>query len=208
MEFRNIEKALRKEYKERLKESLKELEEGKEDKTKMDYLKGRFYIRKNIKDIEKIKEKIKEYYTKRLEKDLKLLKVIGEAEDLKKNEKIVIYVDWHKNRVWGYTARARDNKGHKSGIISGCGYDKLSTAVAQVLNQNKQILKELYKIKNKKENINKRNRDILGYGSGYGILPYFEGGVGIGSLKGVLENAGFKVEHYSTKMSDIITISK
>ncbi len=57
-------------------------------------------------------------------------------------------------------------------------------------------------------NIDKRNRIIFGYGSGYGLLPYFEAGVGIENIINVLKNLGFDVKHYSTKTSDIITVRK
>ena len=36
------------------------------------------------------------------------------------------------------------------------------------------------------------NRNIFGYGSGYGILPYFEGGVGVSSYYKIFNTIGLE----------------
>lgn len=50
----------------------------------------------------------------------------------------------------------------------------------------------LYVAKNKKAD--QTSREVLGYGSGYGILPYFEGGVGIESHRRIFEGLKAKFE--------------
>ena len=37
------------------------------------------------------------------------------------------------------------------------------------------------------------NHKVLGYGSGYGILPYFEHGVGVSSFYTIFDNLGLKL---------------
>ena len=37
------------------------------------------------------------------------------------------------------------------------------------------------------------NHEVLGYGSGYGILPYFESGVGVSSFYKIFDNLGLKL---------------
>ena len=78
----------------------------------------------------------------------------------------------------------------------GWGYDKLSSAISEVLNEYlplKELLynyKEKYLFENKLTQVN--NRDIFGYGSGYGILPYFEGGVGVSSYYKIFNTIGLE----------------
>ena len=131
---------------------------------------------------------------------------------------IKISVEWKKSRMWGANPSAecwysyKDASGNrqsnyvKSESIGGCGYDKLSTAVSQCLNQINEVLKPLYLAKDK--NINKDNRDLLGYGSGYGILPSIEGGVGVSCYPRIFEKIGLKFETVASgKTFDVFTIS-
>ena len=159
----------------------------------------------NIK--QKLEEELKADNSSKdyIKSELDLLKRIEKAPDLK--GEFVIYVEWKKNRTWGMTCRARTNKGFRSRVISGCGYDKLSTATAEALNSNLSILKELCKIKNKKENINKKNREIFGYGLTSEIIPKFSGGVGFGTHRRILEDLGFMVDHYPAEYTDTIIIT-
>lgn len=110
----------------------------------------------------------------------KVLKIIGVRVD----------VNWCKSATWGAnpTAEAwitfinasgyRETEYLKSHSVSGCGYDKESTAVAEALNQSEVLKANLYAYANRPMNKNKTLNEIFGYGSGYGILPRFEGGVG------------------------------
>lgn len=116
---------------------------------------------------------------------------------------ISILIEWKKSRTWGYNPHAYINiygNGffeHCDGSASGCGYDKRSSAVGEALNKSKAVLYCLYSAEEKrlamrkKEGKDTSRRNILGYGSGYGILPYFEGGVGIESHRAIFQNIGF-----------------
>jgi hypothetical protein len=133
------------------------------------------------------------------------------SENLQPIDSITITVDWKKSQMWGMNPNAEcfiSGLGTlKSGSVSGCGYDKLSTAVSNILNQIPQFLQLMYIVKNK--NYKKSNRECLGYGSGYGILPTFEGGVGVGCYDRIFTNIGYKFETVSSgKTFDVFRISK
>jgi len=153
----------------------------------------------------KVKNRLKEVYKKRLDKELYKVEEINNADNKMPND-LVLIVNFYKNRTWGYCPKGTDNYGHSTDSITGYGYCKESTATAQLLNQNKTILKALYKAKNKKPLA--KNNDLLGYGSGYGILPSFEGGVGLSSHIRILENLGYKVSQSGNNTNTIVTISK
>ena len=117
---------------------------------------------------------------------------------------ISISVEWHKSSMWGYNpsveliARDENGKLYRSyGSASGCGYDKESAATGQAIGQINGILKDAYKIKNKALNKDKNatSHSCLGYGSGYGVLPYFEGGVGFGCHESILKKCGFELKN-------------
>ena len=78
----------------------------------------------------------------------------------------------------------------------GWGYDKLSTAIAEVLNQYYPLIKLMYKYIDDKmfeeASLTIDNHEVLGYGSGYGILPYFESGVGVSCFYKIFDNLGLK----------------
>ena len=152
---------------------------------------------------------IKEYKT-RLEKDLKRIEIIAKANN--DIENINISINWVKSPAWGYNPRATittNNGTITEGRASGCGYDKESAAIAEALNKNNDILKILYVAKNKKMTLkNNNNCDLLGYGSGYGVLPYFEGGVGASSLMNIFRKLGYNIQEYHTNTSDFYTITK
>ena len=119
----------------------------------------------------------------------------------------IITVEWTKSRMWGNNPRASTNTGFEGSSNGGCGYDKSSTATAQALNSNKSILKLMYAKKNK--NLNKSNHELLGYGSGYSLLPLFEGGVGISSHIRILEGVGLSMKTIAdTKSVDVYSITK
>lgn len=163
---------------------------------------------KQIKEI--IKNKIIKEYEKRKEKELKRIETIEKA-----NEKITVInisINWVKNSTWGYNPHATvttDQNEITEGKARGWGYDKESTSIADALNKNNDILKLLYIAKNKKMTFkNNNNHDLLGYGSGYGVLPYFEGGVGASSLMNIFRKLGYNVTEYHTEKSDFYTITK
>lgn len=156
------------------------------------------------------REKAVELATKRALKDIekryiKDLDRLIRARDAEEVEGVAISVEWKHNRTWGYnptaniSVKTKSHCTHYAGTASGCGYDKLTAAVGSALNQSESIKKMLYTAKEKalRENYPKleqpeSNRDFINYGAGYGVLPYFEGGVGISSFYGVFEKCGYK----------------
>lgn len=149
----------------------------------------------------KLTERIKKSYEKDRKKELKRLD-LGQAEI----ESIEITVEWKKSAMYGQnpTATVRvfgkvkqaegffDERYFKQfiGKASGCGYDKESTAIASALNQCEPLLRLMYEVASRDENIGKKNQEIFGYGSGYGPLPYFEGGVGTSCFPKIFEAIG------------------
>lgn len=157
-----------------------------------------------------IKNQIIKDYEKRLVKNLKRINTIKNANN--NIELITINVNWVKNPTWGYNPHATiytNNGDTTEGKASGCGYDKESTAIAEALNKNNDILKLLYTAKNKKMTLkNTNNHDLLGYGSGSGVLPYFEGAVGVNSLLTIFRKLGYNIQEHHTNRSDFYTITK
>lgn len=171
---------------------------------------------KQYKNGEISREKAVEFATKRALREIdretikrsdKLLR----ARDAAEVKTVSISVDWKRSSTWGYnpTATVIINGVHEyRGTASGCGYDKETAAIAAALNQSIVILKMLYTAKEQAlesmspERIEaakkgycfgcETNRDFIHYGAGYGILPYFEGGVGMSSFRGVFEACGLR----------------
>lgn len=172
------------------------------------------------------REKAVELATKRalkaIEKDtaakLARLDRVAAAPDL---SFISISVDWVRSRTWGNNphAEARTNTGVFNGTASGCGYDKESAAIADALNQCDSVLKALYTLKeeglraglsdkSKTAACGRSNGDICGQGSGYGAIPYFEGGVGASCFWSILKKCGFKTSRHHGKHSDYYIVEK
>jgi hypothetical protein len=165
-------------------------------------------------------EQLREYIIKRCvaenqkELNLKIQKVkeVFAAPDV---VSINISVEWKKSSTWGSnptaTAEIRLSDGSferfVSGSITGCGFDKESTATAEALNQSNSVLKLLYAKKD--SDITKSNRELIGYGSGYYVLPNFEGGVGFDCHRRIFEGFGFEVENSgSGKSFDVYRIAR
>ena len=158
----------------------------------------KFLNKKRNEQIEGIKTKIKE---------------VASSEDLIDGQ-LIITLEWTASRTWGATVKSYTNYGFVSGCVSGCGYDKESTATAQALNSRNNILKLLYNkkneyLKNATDQEIKDNHAILGYGSGYNMLPSFEGGVGVSSHQHIFKDLGYSMACISSgKMSSVYVISK
>lgn len=133
---------------------------------------------------------------KQLDKELK------ELEKIENNHKIfdTLYIQIQcKKTNFGYQYKAilSDNIEKIEGkYTGGWGYDKLSSAISEVLNEYLPLKELLYNYKEKYLFENKLlqadNHDILGYGSGYGILPYFEKGVGVTSYYKIFNSIGLE----------------
>lgn len=114
-----------------------------------------------------------------------------------------VSVEWKRSSTWGHnpTATARTDDGAFTGYASGCGYDKESAAVGEALNQSPSVMRVLYQAAEKAMQNGESFKtlssgcvswgDVLGYGSGYAILPYFEGGVGVSCFWSILQKCGF-----------------
>lgn len=151
---------------------------------------------------------------KTIERQVNKIKAVYSAGELLS---LKISIEWKKSRMWGNNPTAecwytykKDGNTHsnyvKSGSIGGCGYDKGSTAVAQCLNQVNEILKPLYKAKNESPLSN--NNDFLGYGTGYGVLPSIEGGVGVSCYPRIFEKVGLSFETVASgKTYDVYTLT-
>ncbi len=182
------------------------------------------------------REKIVELTIKRMEKQedkhaaakLEKLEAAAAAPGL---ENVSISVEWKRSSTWGYnptatvTIHAGNTWEQYTGTASGCGYDKRTAAIGAALNQSASIKKMLYTAKEnalatmepekieaaKKGYVfgSESNRDFIHYGAGYGVLPYFEGGVGISSFKGVFEACGYKcTADNGTKYTDFYHFEK
>ncbi len=162
-----------------------------------------------------IGRKEKETY-KAIERKIKQIESVNNVGELLSCK---ISVEWKNSRMWGANPKAElwaqfiNAKGEHdsvyvvSGSIGGCGYDKLSTAVAEVLNQVNAVLKPLYQLKD--QNPTAKNGELLGYGSGYGILPSFEGGVGVSCYPRIFEKIGYSFNTVASgKTFDVFSISK
>lgn len=176
------------------------------------------------KDLSKMSEtELKAYLITRKEKstykaieqeitEINALKEVGKLIDIK------IQVEWKASKMWranptaecwySYQKDGDRYSGYvKSRSVGGCGYDKLSTAVAEVLNQIPEVLKPLYLKKDK--NMDQHNRLIFGYGSGYGILPQFESGVGVSCFPNIFKAIGFDFKHTASgKTFDVFHCEK
>ena len=151
------------------------------------------------KAIEIATKKAIKKHSEEIDKELLKVDLIESSNDLKVDDRITLYIDWNKSRTWGYCPKCEllDNKNvFYSDRIMGCGYDKESTSIAEALNQYKPIMKKLYQLKN--DNIEISNHELFGYGSGYGINPYFEGGVGVSSYYKIFEKIGMKLQKISS----------
>ena len=152
---------------------------------------------------------------KSIEREVNRIKSVMSAGEL---ISVKISMEWKKNRMWGsnptaecwytYKKDGELNSNYvKSSSIGGCGYDKGSTAIAECLNQINEVLKPLYEKKNK--NVAIKNHELLGYGSGYGILPNIEGGVGASCYPKIFKTIGYDFQSVASgKSFDFYTITK
>jgi hypothetical protein len=157
--------------------------------------------------ISQVENRIKEIHNKRLQIELDKVESVNNALDTLPND-LVLTINFYKSSMWGYCPKGNDNYGHKTDSISGCGYCKESTATGQLLSQNEIILKKMYKAMNKPSNLKKGSRESLGYGSGYGILPSFSGGVGTSCHISILEKLGYKVTQSGNDTTTVLVISE
>lgn len=154
----------------------------------------------------------------------KKLSLITAAENAPALNAVNISVEWARSSVWGYnptataTAYSITDDGaqtydEKTGRASGCGYDKQSAAISESLNKIPAVLKVLYLAEEKRlkgrESRKQARRDFIGYGAGYGVLPYFEGGCGVSVYHKIFKSCGYVFKCVgSGKTYDAYTITK
>ena len=143
--------------------------------------------------IKKATKEIEKQTTKKMDQVKNIYATIENMEDIN----IIIQ---HKKTNLGYQYKAilaTDTVRIEGKYTGGWGYDKLSTAIAEVLNQYQPLTKLMYNyIDNKmfeEGSLTINNHKVLGYGSGHGILPYFESGVGVESFYKIFDNLGLKL---------------
>ena len=149
-------------------------------------------------------------YKELKELERKFKKHFEELEELEKVDylpKVLeISINWHTSRTWGACPSAemwaRGVGYYEGGTVGGCGYDKRSTAAAEVLGKCKELKAAAFAVLNaqKLEYITKcflkyvDQRELLGYGLHLGALSCsFGGGCGMGSILEELEHLGYKV---------------
>ena len=143
-----------------------------------------------------IKKANKEAEKQTAEKIEKVKNIYATIENM---EDINIIIQTKKTNL-GYQHKAilaTDTIRIEGKYTGGWGYDKLSTAIAEVLNQYQPLMKAMYDYIDDKMfeegSLTINNHKVLGYGSGYGILPYFESGVGVSSFYKIFDNLGLKL---------------
>ena len=173
------------------------------------------------------REKAVEYATARALRDIEKtfaakvekLDRVAAAPDLDYAE---VSVEWKRSSYWGScpTAKATVNGWNSySQRAGGCGYDKLSAAVGGALSASPSVLKALYQAAEDALAAGKcfaylnsncvTWRDVLGYGSGYSVLPYLEGGVGVSCYETIFANCGYKFRRVASgKTFDVFTIER
>jgi hypothetical protein len=157
--------------------------------------------------------RIEFYFDKQLKKSLSKLHAVEISDEL---QSIDISVEWKKNRTWGMNPTAtvkawtkKYNPETGTGTASGCGYDKLSSAIADALNQCPSILRPLYQLADDLHGDQKQYREKIGYGSGYSILPYFESGVGISCYPSIFSKMGYTWKGIASGSTfDVYTVTK
>jgi len=174
---------------------------------------GKAYVKNPEKKLTKF---IENRRNKALGKFSEKISVVENAPDFA--GEFIITVEWKKSHMWGSNPVVCTNNGFEHRGISGCGYDKLSTATAYALNSDPRILKLLYQKKESELNRvtsgntdikNGLNTKVLGYGAGYGILPAFECGVGVSCHEHILNSVGLTLNHVSaTKNTDVYIVRK
>ena len=137
---------------------------------------------------------------KRIEKEINELNEIFNSGTI---EEISVSIEWKASRTWGANPTATvkifgsEFERLNSGSVSGCGYDKESTAFADAINQSKAFRKMLF------ENSEK----IAGkYGHSNGK---FNGGVGTSCYYSIFEALGYKMSKVgSGKWFDVYNVVK
>lgn len=93
--------------------------------------------------------------------------------------------------------------GYHKGYAGGYGYDRASAALAEAAKKSPEIDRLLFDTIEGHEDSYK---NILGYGCGYGPLPYLEGGVGLTCLFRIFNRCGLVGKHLANAKSDTLIL--
>lgn len=138
------------------------------------------------------------------------MRVIDRCESAVLPKKFEIDVHWSKGSMGANQARAELTwrepfyhyiVGEKT---KGYGYDKETTAIADVLNKSAfgmKIALDLSRLSNPPYGINKSNLK-------YGYVPDWEGGVGMSSFINALKKAGYNYQHHGSDRYDYYVFTK
>lgn len=121
----------------------------------------------------------------------------------KEPETISVLMEYRRSGAVHCTVNI-DNRHCYKGSAYGGGYDKRSAALADALNKSYDALSILAHAKHVALNNGETdwsatassgrcNHDMLGYGAGYSVVPYYEGGVGMSTIIALLTRRGYKV---------------
>jgi hypothetical protein len=170
-----------------------------------------------IDDLKKIlKAKLDKKKNKELESNTKVINHALEYSpekrpELYNDEPVIINVEWANSKMWGFSPKASTFVSVLGKIeserISGCGSDKLSASVSVILNRIPYITYLLYK--HRDNNIDDSLESIFGYGSGHGVLPYFESMVGVDCYPSILQKIGYDFKQVTSgKSFDVFSLQK
>lgn len=207
-EFINIQQKAREDIKKRFKEAAERLNAATADDIQKSWYYQEFLT---AKQNEKLLDEQKKIIFKKLQKqsDKEILELAKKLEEVAAAPEFlgaVVMVEWKRSAVWGKnptaTAKIKTANGttvFNGSTVSGCGFDKLSEAIARALNASNAVKKVLYK---KIEEALQKDPaaslyDVLGYGSGY-ELPLFEGGCGVSTFREIFKNCGFVFEEVAS----------
>lgn len=207
-EFINIQQKARDDINKRFKKSVEQLNAANAD----DIKKSRYYQEfLTAKQNEKTLDEQKKIIFKKLQKKsgnelVELSKKLKEVAAAPAFVGAVVSVEWKRSATWGKNPRATAKIKTKNGTtvltgssVSGCGFDKLSEAVARALNASNALKKVLYqKFEEALQNDPAASLySVLGYGSGY-KLPELEGGCGVSTFREIFKNCALVFEEVAS----------
>lgn len=223
MRYENLKKAVRAEYEKRIREKCDLIlaVDGRNGVTKEAMRAAGAWVTKHTQAqydngeigvdsyVIRAEKRMRKTLNKRM---IETLERIAQVETVITPDRITMLTEWKKSRVWRANPHVSmiAEKQVYTGTATGCGYDKESAAIADALNACPGTLKILYDVKEAAlagdENIS--NEKAIGYGAGYGALPYYERGVGVNTLVAILEKGGYEVKQYYSPERSFFEIEK
>lgn len=207
-EFINIQQKARDDIKKRFKKSVEQLNAANADDIKNSwYYQGFLTEKQKQKSVEEQKKIILKKLQKKSDSELvELSKKLKDVAGAPAFFSAVVSVEWKRSATWGKnptaTAKIKTENGTtilNGSTVTGCGFDKLSEAVARALNASNALKKVLYQKFEKalQKDPAARLCGIFGYGSGY-ELPEIEGGCGVSIFREIFKKCGFLFEEIAS----------